>query len=102
MKITILASDMLPVVILLIIIAAFAAIALVAWVIHKFLRPKLKDEDTVDEEKALQENLDRMLEPVDDKETADAIASYKDEDEEAAPAEPEVKEEEKSEEEKSE
>ncbi len=101
MKITILANDMLPVVILLIIIAAFAAIALVAWVIHKFLRPKLKDEDTVDEEKALQENLDRVLEPVDDKETAAAIASYNGEDE-AASAETVCIIEEKSEEEKSE
>ncbi len=96
MRITVLASDMLPVVILLIIIAAFAAIALVAWVIHKFLRPKLKDEETVDEDKALQENLDRVLEPVDDEKTADAIASYKDEDEEAA-AKEEQSEEEKSE-----
>ncbi len=75
-------TDMLPVLVLLIIIGAFALIAIVAYIIHRILHPKLKNEvEKPTDDQAVQENLDRLLEPVEDEETADKIAKYKDEDE---------------------
>lgn len=67
--------------ILLIIIAIAAVIAIVAFVIHRFLNPKMKQED-VDESKFVQEELDRVLKPIEDDETARQVNEYKDEDEE--------------------
>lgn len=75
-------TDMLPVLVLLIIIGAFALIAIVAYIIHRILHPKLKNEvEKPTDDQAVQENLDRLLEPIEDEETADKIAKYKDEDE---------------------
>lgn len=72
---------MLPVVILLIVIATFGIIALVAYIIHRVLHPKLKDEQKKpDESEMVKENLQRILEDVDDEETAKKIAEYKEED----------------------
>ena len=73
-------NEMLPVLILVIIVAAFAVIALIAFLIYKMLHPKLKDENKIDEKEAVKENLDRILEDVEDKETAEQIANYHDED----------------------
>ena len=73
-------NEMLPVLILVIIVAAFAVIALIAFLIYKMLHPKLKDENKIDEKEAIEENLDRILEDVEDKETAEQIANYHDED----------------------
>ena len=75
-------NEMLPILILVIIVAAFALIALIAFFIHRMLHPKFKDEDKVDEKKAAKENLDRILEDVEDKDTAEQIANYHDEDNE--------------------
>lgn len=69
-----------PLIILLIIIGAFALVALIAFVIHKILHPKFKEEK-IDEKVAAKESLDRILEDVEDKETAEKIANYHDEDE---------------------
>ena len=75
-------TDMVPVLVLLIIIGAFALIAIVAYIIHRILHPKLKNEvEKPTDDQAVQENLDRLLEPVEDEDTADKIAKYKDEDE---------------------
>ena len=75
-------DNTIPVVILLIIIGAFALIAIVAYVIHRILHPRMKGEDEKPtDDQVLQENLDRVLEPVEDEETAKEIAEYKDEDE---------------------
>ena len=63
-------------VVLAIIIGTFAAIALVAFIIYKMLHPKFKDEDKVDEKEAVRENLNRVLEDVEDPETAEKIANY--------------------------
>ena len=73
-------NEMLPVLILVIIVAAFAVIALIAFLIYKMLHPKLKDENKIDEKEAVKENLDRILEDVEDKETAEQIANYHDDD----------------------
>ena len=75
------ADQMLPIYILIIVIGAFAAIALVAYIVHKILRPKFKDEEKKDEATLARENLDRILEDVEDEKTAEEIANYKDEDE---------------------
>ena len=75
-------NEMLPILILVIIVAAFALIALIAFFIHRMLHPKFKDEDKVDEKEAAKENLDRILEDVEDKETAEQIANYHEDDNE--------------------
>ena len=75
-------NEMLPILILVIIVAAFALIALIAFFIHRMLHPKFKDEDKIDEKEAAKENLDRILEDVEDKDTAEQIANYHDEDNE--------------------
>ena len=75
-------TNMVPVLVLLIVIGAFALIAIVAYVIHRILHPKLKNEvEKPTDDQAVKENLDRLLEPVEDEETASKIAEYKDEDE---------------------
>ena len=77
----ILANEMLPILILVIVIAAFGLIAIIAYVIHRLLHPKLKDENKVDEKEAVKENLNRILEDVEDEKTAEEIANYHEEDE---------------------
>lgn len=78
----ILASDLGPIITLLIIIAAFAVIAVVAYVLHRVLRPKMKNEDKKpSDEEMTKENLDRLLQPVDDDQVAKQISEYKDEQE---------------------
>lgn len=71
-----------PVIILLIIIAIAAVIAVLAFAIHRFLNPKLKADDKPSEEQSVQEELDRLLKPIEDEETARQVSAYKDEDEE--------------------
>ena len=62
------------------IIVAAALIAIVAFVIHRVMHPKLKsDNEKPSEEQIMQEELDRVLQPVDDEETAKEISEYKDE-----------------------
>lgn len=61
------------------IIVAAALIAIVAFVIHCVMHPKLKsDNEKPSEEQIMQEELDRVLQPVDDEETAKEISEYKD------------------------
>ncbi len=65
---------------LIAIIVAAALIAIIAFVIHRVMHPKLKsDNDKPSEEQIRQEELDRVLQPVDDEETAREISEYKDE-----------------------
>ena len=70
-------------VIFLIILGTVAAVALSAFLIYFLaLRPKLKKEDDKPtEEQILREEMDRVLKPIDDEETAKAVEQYKDEDE---------------------
>lgn len=62
----------------IVIIGVAAAIAIVAFIIYKILRPKLKDEAPTDEE-ILNEEMTRILTPIDDAETAKQISEYKNE-----------------------
>lgn len=66
---------------LIAIIAAAAIIAIVAFVIHRFLHPKLKGEnEKPSDEQIMKEELDRVLQPIEDEETAEKVSQYKDED----------------------
>ncbi len=65
---------------LIAILATAALIAIVAFVIHRVMHPKLKsDDEKPSEEQITQEELDRVLQPVEDEETAKEISEYKDE-----------------------
>ena len=69
--------------IFLIVLGFFAVIAIVAFVIHKFLRPRLKtEEDEKKEEDYAKEELDRVLQPVEDDEVSKEIQEYKQNDDE--------------------
>ena len=68
--------------IFLIVIAAVAVIAIVAFLLYLYLRPKLKVDDKPTEEQIVDEEMKRILKPVDDETTAEAINDYKDEEEE--------------------
>ena len=66
--------------ILIVVICATAIIALVAFIIYRFLRPKLKEEKPSDEE-ILKDEMARVLQDVDDEEAAKQISAYKEDDE---------------------
>ncbi|HPY79484.1 MAG: hypothetical protein GXY57_04810 [Erysipelotrichaceae bacterium] len=64
-------------IIFLIILGAAGLIALVAFIIHRLMHPKLK-EDKKDEQEIVKEELDRVLVPIEDEKTAEEISNYKD------------------------
>ena len=64
------------IIILIAVIAAAGLIALVAFIIYRVLRPRLKEEKPSEEE-ILQDEMNRVLEDVDDPETAKQISDYK-------------------------
>lgn len=68
-------------IIFLIILGAAAVIALIAFLIYLYLKPKLKKDDKPTEEQIVREEMERVLKPIDDEETAKAVEQYKDEDE---------------------
>lgn len=68
-------------IIFLVVIGAAAAIAIVAFLIYLYLKPKLKKDEKPTDEQIVQEEMDRILKPIDDEETAKAVQEYKDEDE---------------------
>ena len=66
---------------LIAIVAASAIIAIVAFLLHRFLHPKLKSEnEKPSEEQIMKEELDRVLEPIEDEKTAQEVNNYKEED----------------------
>ncbi len=68
-------------IIFLIILGAAAIIALIAFLIYLYLKPKLKKDDKPSEEQIVQEEMDRILKPIEDDETAKAVEEYKDDEE---------------------
>lgn len=65
-----------------IVIGIVVAIALVAFFVHLAIRNSITSkEEKPDESKALQEEMDRVLKPIDDEETARHVAEYKEDDE---------------------
>lgn len=77
----ILSDTLQPVVILLIILGVAAVIAIVAFIIYRLLHLKIKDGDKKSDKEIAQEELDRILQPIDDEETAKKVSEY-DQDEE--------------------
>ena len=67
--------------ILLIVIAAAAVIAIIAFLLYLYLRPKLKQDDKPTEEQIINEEMNRILKPVDDETTAEPINDNKYEEE---------------------
>ena len=65
--------------IFLIVLGAAAAIGIVAFLIYLYLKPKLKKDDKPSEEQIVQEEINRVLKPIEDDETAKAVEDYKDE-----------------------
>lgn len=68
-------------IIFLIILGAAAVIALVAFLIYLYLKPKLKKDDKPTDEQIVKEEMERVLKPIEDEETARAVEQYRDEDE---------------------
>ena len=68
-------------IILLVVVGTVGAIAGVSYLIYRFLNPKLKSEkETPDEEAATQQELDRVLEPIEDDAVAEQVANYEEND----------------------
>lgn len=64
--------------VLVAIIAVAGTIALVSFLLYRYLHPKMKQTEVVDEKEAVKEELERILEPVEDDKIADEIANYVD------------------------
>ena len=69
------------VLVFLIVLGAAIAIGLVAFLIYLYLKPKLKKDDKPSDEQIVKEEMERILKPIEDEETARAVEQYKDEDE---------------------
>ena len=65
----------------LVVLGVTAVIAIVAFAIYMSLRPKLKVNDKPSEEEIVNEEMNRLLKPIEDDETAKAVNEYKDEEE---------------------
>ena len=63
----------------LIVLGAAAAIGIVAFLIYLYLKPKLKKDDKPSEEQIVKVEINRVLKPIEDDETAKAVEDYKDE-----------------------
>ncbi|MBQ6731231.1 MAG: hypothetical protein IJR08_04925 [Bacilli bacterium] len=64
-------------VIFIVIIAATAVVALLAFILYRILRPRLKEEKPSDEQ-ILEDEMKRVLQDVEDEEVAKQISNYKD------------------------
>ena len=64
-------------VIFIVIIAATAVVALLAFILYRILRPRLK-EDKPSEEEILEDEMRRVLQDVEDEDVAKQISDYKD------------------------
>ncbi len=60
-----------------IILGVAAVVALVAFILYRVLRPRLKEDKPSDEE-ILKDEMNRVLEDVEDEEVAKQISDYKD------------------------
>ena len=65
------------VIVFIIIIAATAVVALIAFILYRILRPRLKEDKPSDEE-ILEDEMKRVLQDVEDEEVAKQISDYKD------------------------
>lgn len=76
-------ADLSALWIFLAVVGFFGVVAIIAFIIHLVLRPKLKEDkkENTEEENA-REELDRILQPVDDDEVSKEIQEYKQNDDE--------------------
>lgn len=65
-----------PLIVFLIVLGVTAVVALVAFIIYRTIRPKLKDEKPSDEE-ILEDEMKRVLQDVEDEDVAKQISDYK-------------------------
>ena len=61
-----------------IIIGVIAVIALVAFIIYRVTHPKLKGDDKPEENQIVEEELNRILRPIDDDQVAKEVNEYED------------------------
>ncbi len=66
--------------ILLGIIGVTAVIALVSFIIYRYTHPRLKETDKPTDEQILNEEMDRLLSPIEDEEARKEIENYKEKD----------------------
>lgn len=66
-----------PVIVFLIVLGVTAIVALVAFIIYRTIRPRLKEEKPSEEE-ILQDEMKRVLQDVEDEDVAKQISDYKD------------------------
>ena len=64
-------------VVFLSIIGAAAVVGLIAYILYRVLRPRLKEEKPSDEQ-ILEDEMKRVLQDVEDEEVAKQISNYKD------------------------
>ena len=73
-----------PLIVLLIILGIAAIVSIVAFSIYRFMHPKLNSTESAEEKekKYVQEELDRILQPIEDEEMAQRVSEYKDKEDE--------------------
>ena len=64
-------------IVFIVIIAATAVVALLAFILYRILRPRLKEDKPSDEE-ILEDEMKRVLQDVEDEDVAKQISDYKD------------------------
>ena len=69
-----------PIIVFLIVFGVIGIIALLAFIIYRTIRPRLKEEKPSEEE-ILQDEMKRVLQDVEDENVAKEISNYKDDDE---------------------
>ena len=74
--------EVTPVGVFFIVLGSVAFIALLAFLLYLYIRPKLKIDDKPSDEQLLEEEMNRLLKPIDDDDTAKAVSEYKDEEDE--------------------
>lgn len=65
------------VIVFIVIVAATAVVALIAFILYRILRPRLKEDKPSDEE-ILEDEMKRVLQDVEDEDVAKQISDYKD------------------------
>ena len=67
-------------IILLAILGVTGLIALITYIIYRYTHPRLKENDKPTEEQILNEEMDRVLKPIEDEELRKEIEEYKEKD----------------------
>ncbi len=68
-------------IIFLVVLGVVVAIALIAFLIYLYLKPRLRRDDKPTEEQIVHEELERYLKPIEDEEVAKKVEQYKDDEE---------------------